>query len=160
MRGRRKADLGCNNDRTEEDTLESPFFQSNVEMWLCPVNIDKGRQDGVSGDLGPLDDVLDKGGELCVLGAAGAGARLGRGGGGTAHGIVHGLDYAVYEIFWAGVRADCGADGGEGHTNEGPGDLEADELEEGRGVGRGVDERVGVEGHWGGGWRAALDEDI
>lgn len=66
------------------------------------------------GDLGPLDDVLHKSGELGVFWTAGAGTGSGCRGGGATHGIVYSFDDTVYKIF-----------------DEGTVDLEADEFEEG-----------------------------
>lgn len=58
------------------------------------------------GDLGPLDDVLHKSGELGVFWTASAGTGSGCRGGRATHGIVYSFDDTVYKIFWVGVRRD------------------------------------------------------
>lgn len=46
-----------------------PFLQSDVEVWLCPVDVDEGGEDDGSGDLSAGDDVGDERRERWVFAA-------------------------------------------------------------------------------------------
>lgn len=48
--------LGSHNKSTKKYALESPLFQSNVEVWACAVDVDEGEEESGSDDLGASDD--------------------------------------------------------------------------------------------------------
>lgn len=117
--------LGSYDDGTEEDSFQSPFFESDMEMRFSSVDVDKSSEDGLDGDLCTLDHVLDERGELGVFRAAAAGR--GGGGGRTAHCKVDSLCDSIDKILY-----------------DGAGELDSGKLEENRVVGGRVDKRVWV----------------
>lgn len=56
LEGRVVGVLGSHNKSTEEDALEGPLFQSNVEVRACAVDVDEGEEESGSDDLGASDD--------------------------------------------------------------------------------------------------------
>ena len=59
--------LGGADKRTQKYSFMCPLLQSDVEMRLGPVDVDKGAEDGWHRHFSACDDVGDEGGELCEL---------------------------------------------------------------------------------------------
>ena len=74
-----KTHLVREDECAEEDALVSPLLEGDLDVWLCPVDVDEGDEDGRDLDLCLMDDVCDELEELCVFRIArhGAAARGG-----------------------------------------------------------------------------------
>lgn len=55
LEGRVVGILGGDNESTEEDPLEGPLLESDVEVWACAVDVDEGEEESGSDDLGASD---------------------------------------------------------------------------------------------------------
>ena len=45
--------------RAQEYAFIGPLFEGNVEMGLCPVQVDKGGQDDRKFNFSPREDIVD-----------------------------------------------------------------------------------------------------
>lgn len=114
--------LASNDERAKENTFAGPLLECNLEVGLGAVDVHESDQERRDRHLCASEDIGRKGGERAVVGVAREGPpTLGRGR--TPHCIVDCVCHSVDDIL-----------------DDGPGQLDLEELEESGGVESGIDE--------------------
>jgi len=84
--------LACHHDCAKKDALACPFFEGDLEMRFCSIDVDERDKDGWDGDLCTSEDVMDKGDKGGMFGAARVSTTAARG-----RGAIHGVIDCVYD---------------------------------------------------------------